>query len=168
MAQSPPESRAANVVIVGIDGGAGSAHVLRAGARLAELSGAQMVVAHVVAMTQLTNQVALAASYSLVDIEADLFPDVVEGLIEAVVPWTLVTLTGNPARALAQLSRERCASAIVVGADTPGWTSRLRRLSAGSVPNKLAHSQRAPVVIVPEACAKVRQRVDQAGAGSFF
>lgn len=147
------------VVIVGIDGGSGSVHVLRAAAQMAELSGLALVIAHVVASSQLANQVALQSwSWSLADVEADLFPDVVEALLDATVPWTLVTLAGNPALALIRLSEERGARAIVVGADNPGWTSHLRRFSTGSVPNRLAHGQRAPVIIIPEACAKVRDR----------
>lgn len=147
-------------LVVGIDGGPGSAHVLRAAARLAQMANAPMVIAHVVTPSQLANQAQLMTSCgSLADVQADLFPDVVEALIGSPVAWTLVTLAGNPAAALIQLAGERAARAIVVGADTPGWTSHVRRLSTGSVPTKLAHGQRAPVIIIPEACVKVRQRV---------
>lgn len=146
-------------LIVGIDGGPGSPHVLRAGARLAQMANARLIVAHVVTSSQLANQAALMANCgSLVDVAADLFPDVVEALIGSPVAWTLIALAGNPAAALIQLSLEREAAAIVVGADTPGWTSHLRRLSTGSVPAKLAHGQRAPVIIIPEAAATIRQR----------
>jgi nucleotide-binding universal stress UspA family protein len=152
---------ATGVVIVGIDGGSGSVHVLRAAAQMAEMSNLPLVVAHVVASSQLANQAALQPSnWSLADVEADLFPDVLEALLDAKAPWTLVTLAGNPALALIRLSQERGARAIVVGADNPGWTSHLRRFSTGSVPNRLAHGQRAPVIIIPEACAKVRERAN--------
>jgi nucleotide-binding universal stress UspA family protein len=151
------------VVIVGIDGGPGSVHVMSVAARLAQMSMAsQLIVAHVVPPSVVTPQALMAGeSYSVADAEAELFPDVVEALIGCTVPWTMVTVIGNPAAELIRLSLQRDPSAIVVGADTPGWASHVRRMSAGSVPTKLAHCQGAPVVIVPQACSKVRQRLGE-------
>lgn len=146
-------------MLVGIDGGQGSTHVLQAASRLAIMADTSLVVAHVATSSQLANQAALACTgISLADIEADLFPDVVEALLGSSAPWKLVALNGDPASALIRLARERDAMAIVVGADTPGWTSHVRRFSTGSVPNKLAHGQLAPVIVIPSACAKVRER----------
>ncbi len=143
------------VVLVGIDGGAGSASVLRSAATLAQLGQNEIVIAHVVECPQLSGEGYLGLDEStLTDVEADLFPDVVEALIGTSVTWTLITVIGNPATELMRLAEERHAGAIVVGADTPGWTNHLRRISSGSVPSRLAHEQRLPVVVVPEGCSR--------------
>lgn len=119
------------------------------------------MVAHVVASPPLAEQGFPPIEESaLTEIEAELFPDVVEALLDTPAPWTLITLAGNPALALIQLFKQRRAAAIVVGADTPGWTSQLRRLSTGSVPNRLAHEQHAPVIIIPDGCSRPRAKTD--------
>jgi nucleotide-binding universal stress UspA family protein len=161
-AQHAPSASSRPVVLAGIDGGAGSAPVLRAAARLAEISHADVLIAHVVDNPTMTTQAPIALTEStLHSIEAGLFPDVVEALLETPVRWTLVTVTGNPATELMRLADDHAATAIVVGADTPGWTSQLRRFSTGSVPSRLAHEQRRPVVVIPEGCARSSKRSKQ-------
>ncbi|MCW2522636.1 MAG: hypothetical protein JWO63_971 [Frankiales bacterium] len=163
----PPVRRASNsasrpIVLAGIDGGAGSAPVLRAAARLAEISEADVLIAHVVDNPTMTTAAPIALTESTLHcIEAGLFPDVVEALMDTTVRWTLVTLTGNPATELMRLADDHAVSAIVVGADTPGWTSHVRRFSTGSVPSRLAHEQRRPVVVIPEGCARSNKRSKQ-------
>jgi nucleotide-binding universal stress UspA family protein len=143
------------VILVGIDGGAGSVAVLQSAARLADLVGGSILVAHVVAAPQgpAAGYVALEDS-SLGDIEADLFPEVVEALVDSRAGWTITTAYGNPASELVRLARQHEAAAIVVGADTPGWTNQLRRISTGSVPSRLVHQQPAPVIVIPEGCSR--------------
>jgi nucleotide-binding universal stress UspA family protein len=146
------------VILAGIDGGPGSAAVLRSAAALAAVAGGAVVIAHVVAVPQLPSSGVPACDdpSSLSDVEADLFPDVVEAMLETSVTWKLVTTSGTPAAELIRLSRAEQAAAIVVGADTPGWASHLRRFSVGSVPSRLAHEQALPVVIVPRGCSRRR------------
>jgi nucleotide-binding universal stress UspA family protein len=157
-----PKSPSRAVILAGIDGGAGSAPVLRAAARLAEISGADVVIAHVVDNPTMTTAAPIALTESTLHcIEAGLFPDVVEALMDTAVRWTLVTVTGNPATELMRLANDHDAEAIVVGADTPGWANHLRRFSSGSVPGRLAHEQRRPVVVIPEGCARANKRSRQ-------
>jgi nucleotide-binding universal stress UspA family protein len=161
-AQRVPSASSRPIVLAGIDGGAGSAPVLRAAARLAEIAHSDVLIAHVVDNPTMTTQAPIALTEStLQSIEAGLFPDVVEALLETPVHWTLVTVTGNPATELMRLADDHAATAIVVGADTPGWTSQLRRFSTGSVPSRLAHEQRRPVVVIPEGCARSSKRSKQ-------
>lgn len=142
------------VVVAGVDGAPGSVEVLRAAARLAEIAHGSIAVAHVVPRL-LGAQIAVAYDDStLAEIEADLFPDVVEALLDTPVEWTLTTLVGNPAYELKNFAQAQGAAGIVVGADTPGWSSHLRRFSTGSVPSRLVHEQTVPVVVIPTACAK--------------
>lgn len=146
------------IILVGVDGGAGMAVVLRSAARLASFTGAWLLVAHVVSAPML-----LADTFTpgtpgdLTDVEVSIFPDVVEALSDSTVTWQLQTLYGNPALELIRLSTEHAVSVIVVGADTPGWAGHLRRLGSGSVPARLVHEQRAPVVVIPEACGRRRR-----------
>ncbi|UQX88950.1 universal stress protein [Jatrophihabitans telluris] len=156
-----PQSQ--HTLLVGIDGGPGSGAVLQSAARLAELVHGQLLIAHIVETPQVVGGgyagigIGLDES-ALTDVEAVLFPEVVEAMAESAVSWRLMALTGNPATELVRIADQQRVSAIVVGADTPGWTSHLRRLSSGSVPTRLAHEQRAPVVIVPAGCSRSRHR----------
>jgi nucleotide-binding universal stress UspA family protein len=135
---------------------------LRAAARFAEISGTEILVAHVVDNPTMSSQVPIAFTESaLHSIEAGLFPEVVEALIDTKVSWKLVTVTGNPASELMRLANDHLTTAIVVGADTPGWTGHLRRFSTGSVPSRLAHEQQRPVLVIPEGCARAKKRSKQ-------
>jgi nucleotide-binding universal stress UspA family protein len=150
------------VIIAAIDGSAGSQQVLRAAGVLSELCAGQIAVAHVIAPPSTSVACAGLDDSTVSDVVGDLLPDVVEALLDCTSPWTLTTLVGNPALELARLSRSLHARAIVVGADTPGWASQLRRLSCGSVPSRLTHDQHAPVIVIPDACSRSRAaRADQ-------
>lgn len=142
------------LILAGIDGSSGSGAVLQAAARLADLSHGSILVVHVVAAPTGTAAAYVAPQELSEAVEAELFPDVVEALVDARASWTITATCGNPASELLRLAQEHHASAIVVGADTPGWTSHLRRISTGSVPARLTHEQTAPVIVIPEAGAR--------------
>jgi nucleotide-binding universal stress UspA family protein len=72
--------------------------------------------------------------------------------------WTLQTLTGDPARALAQLAAETNAPMIIVGTSERGFSHRLAEALSGSVGAWLTHHQSRPVLIVPYRMAAHEDR----------
>lgn len=73
---------------------------------------------------------------------------------DADLRWTFLTLSGNPARALAQLAESANASVIAVGTREPALRTKLEHLVVGSVAVQLTHCQRRPVLVVPIPKAK--------------
>jgi nucleotide-binding universal stress UspA family protein len=67
------------------------------------------------------------------------------------VPWSFVTLAGEPARALGRLAESTDASVIVVGTRERGFGARFEELLVGSVAVHLTHRQHRPVLVVPLA-----------------
>lgn len=67
----------------------------------------------------------------------------------ATVDWTLQTLAGDPARALARLAAESNSPMIIVGTSERGLTHRISELLNGSVGLWLTHHQSRPVLVVP-------------------
>lgn len=67
----------------------------------------------------------------------------------APVDWTLRTLAGDPARALARLAAESSVPMIIVGTSERGMTHRISELLNGSVGLWLTHHQSRPVLVVP-------------------
>jgi len=65
------------------------------------------------------------------------------------IQWSFRTLTGDPARALAQLAAEVDAPMIIVGTSERGFTHRLSEALNGSVGQWLSHHQSRPVLVVP-------------------
>lgn len=63
--------------------------------------------------------------------------------------WTLRTLAGDPARALARLAAETNAPMIVVGTSERGLAHRISEALNGSVASWLSHHQSRPVLVVP-------------------
>ncbi len=67
----------------------------------------------------------------------------------ASVDWTLRTLAGDPARALARLAAESNAPMIIVGTSERGLAHRISEALNGSVGAWLSHHQSRPVLVVP-------------------
>ncbi|MCU1517411.1 MAG: universal stress protein UspA [Pseudarthrobacter sp.] len=65
------------------------------------------------------------------------------------VDWTLRTLAGDPARALARLAAEANAPMIIVGTSERGLAHRISEALNGSVAAWLSHHQSRPVLVVP-------------------
>ncbi|MDR7160407.1 nucleotide-binding universal stress UspA family protein [Arthrobacter sp. BE255] len=65
------------------------------------------------------------------------------------ISWTLRTLAGDPARALARLAAETNAPMIIVGTSERGLAHRLSEALNGSVGAWLSHHQSRPVLVVP-------------------
>jgi nucleotide-binding universal stress UspA family protein len=65
------------------------------------------------------------------------------------IKWTLRTLAGDPARALARLAGETNAPMIVVGTSEKGLGHRISEALNGSVAAWLSHHQSRPVLVVP-------------------
>jgi nucleotide-binding universal stress UspA family protein len=65
------------------------------------------------------------------------------------INWTLRTLAGDPARALARLAAETNAPMIVVGTSEKGLAHRISEALNGSVAAWLSHHQSRPVLVVP-------------------
>jgi nucleotide-binding universal stress UspA family protein len=65
------------------------------------------------------------------------------------VDWTLRTLAGDPARALARLAAEGNAPMIIVGTSERGLAHRISEALNGSVGTWLSHHQSRPVLVVP-------------------
>lgn len=71
------------------------------------------------------------------------------------VEWTLRTLTGDPARALARLAAESNVPMIIVGTSERGLSHRIAEALNGSVGQWLVHHQSRPVLVVPYERASV-------------
>ncbi len=65
------------------------------------------------------------------------------------VPWSFVTLAGDPARSLGRYAASINASMIVVGSKEHGLGPKFEGLLTGSVALHLAHRQNCPVLMVP-------------------
>ena len=65
------------------------------------------------------------------------------------IRWSFRTLSGDPARALAQFAESADASVIVVGTRELGLGIRLEQLLLGSVAVDLTHRQHRPVLVIP-------------------
>jgi nucleotide-binding universal stress UspA family protein len=65
------------------------------------------------------------------------------------VEWTLRTLAGDPARALARLAAESNVPMIIVGTSERGLSHRISEMLNGSVGLWLTHHQSRPVLVVP-------------------
>lgn len=65
------------------------------------------------------------------------------------INWTLRTLAGDPARALARLAAETNAPMIIVGTSERGLAHRISEALSGSVAAWLSHHQSRPVLVVP-------------------
>ncbi len=65
------------------------------------------------------------------------------------INWTLRTLAGDPARALARLAAETNAPMIIVGTSERGLAHRISEALNGSVAAWLSHHQSRPVLVVP-------------------
>ena len=65
------------------------------------------------------------------------------------ISWTLRTLAGDPARALARLAAETNTPMIIVGTSERGLAHRLSEALNGSVAAWLSHHQSRPVLVVP-------------------
>jgi nucleotide-binding universal stress UspA family protein len=63
--------------------------------------------------------------------------------------WELVTLAGEPARALGRLAERVQACMIVVGTRERGVGARLEEFLIGSVAVHLTHRQHRPVLVIP-------------------
>ena len=86
---------------------------------------------------------------------------VVEFLGPSKIQWGFAGATGDPARELARLARERGAGTVVVGASALGWRLRLRRLGHGSVVAQLAYGACSALLVpyvVSGACSRNHPR----------
>ncbi|WP_457964432.1 universal stress protein [Arthrobacter sp. D1-29] len=63
--------------------------------------------------------------------------------------WSLRTLAGDPARALARLAAESNAPMIIVGTSERGLVHKISEVLTGSVGAWLTHHQSKPVLLVP-------------------
>lgn len=145
-------------ILAGVDGGRGTAEVVRAAGRLATVARAELVIAHIVGVpTSIFPEVVAAGMVMEEDAVAEILPEIWISLADADVRWQVVSASGVPASELLRLARAVQPSAIVVGADRSGWTARLRRGLNGSVPARLMRSQDAPVIVIPAACSHRRR-----------
>ncbi|MBF4461244.1 MULTISPECIES: universal stress protein [unclassified Rathayibacter] len=72
-------------------------------------------------------------------------------LASSTVPWTLRTVEGEPALALADAAEKSDARMIVVGTRDAGVLASIAEFLSGSVAAHLAHRQHRPVLVVPRA-----------------
>lgn len=65
------------------------------------------------------------------------------------VEWSVASLVGDPALAIAKLATRADARLIVVGTRRRGFGETMREFFTGSVAARLAHRQSRPVLVVP-------------------
>ena len=83
------------------------------------------------------------------EIPRDLAAAITSRLAGTNVDWSMVSLAGEPARALAREAGKINASMIVVGTRGRRLGSAIKELTAGSVAKQLFHRQDRPVLVVP-------------------
>lgn len=136
--------------------------VVREAARLAERFGAELVFATVdtARYTVIEN---VDGSVSSLPVDPDL-PETDEAvfdpqlkahlrelLTDSPISWSVRVLAGDPAHALGRLADKVDAEAIVVGTRERGLRAGLAEFFTGSVAVHLAHRQRRPVIVIPQA-----------------
>jgi nucleotide-binding universal stress UspA family protein len=147
-------------VVVGHDGHAGAHVALVAAVDLALRIGAHLHVVHSVTVADYgvdpdTEEFEASCVRNLVQ-EREF---IARTLLDVGVPWTYHEERGEPAVRLAQLAAELNAYCIVVGASHRG-----RLHLGGSVPKRLLHVQKLPVVVVPDPQQRHRHgRRERAG-----
>jgi nucleotide-binding universal stress UspA family protein len=132
-------------IIVGYDGSDGAREALRFGAEIADVYGDPLIIAYGYELNRVAGEMAdyQAALRDLAEKELGHGIHQAQSLgakVEAVV------IEDSPARALADLARERDARAIVVGSR---GESPLRGFLVGSTPHKLLQIADRPVLVVP-------------------
>ncbi|MBV9592987.1 MAG: universal stress protein [Actinobacteria bacterium] len=140
-------------VLAGIDGGPSSRDVLRSAATLADREDATVIVAHVVRpFVPILPEAAFVHDASVPDeVTATLFPCVVESLYDTSVAFRMITLVGDVPLKLAEVSRRLAPRAVVVGRGSNTTPARLRRWLSGTMSERLARLQPAPVMVVDVA-----------------
>lgn len=136
-----------------------SGHLIRTAAGLAAALGHHLVCAFVDPASYLTEwePVGQRTAYSLdpiVNEETDFPARDLQRHLESVLgspgeAWSFRVLNGDVAKALGRLADNTDASLLVVGAPRPGSLAWADRLLEGSVTASLIHSQRRPVLVVP-------------------
>jgi nucleotide-binding universal stress UspA family protein len=157
-AASPPQHRS---MVVGVLRQQSDA-VLREAVRLARRFGAELVFATVdtTRYTVIENVDGTVSSLPIdLDLpepgEAEFDPQLEERVREAMagsgVEWSVRVLAGDPADSLARLAEKLDAEAIVVGTRERGIRAGFAEFFRGSVAVHLAHRQRRPVIVIPQA-----------------
>lgn len=142
--RSPP------VLVVGVDGTAGSRHALEAAADLALATGARLCVVHVEAMpaaVALGTAGAVAALTEANEVAADAAHLDCELVLAAQpIDWSFETRQGDVAPELQRSAEEHDAAGIVVGRH---GHRLVHRMVLGSVTDRLVHHAPVPVLVVP-------------------
>ena len=136
-------------ILVGVDGTDHSLAGLGWATRLAERTGAKVIVANVVHSYQAEFSVE-AADALAVETERHLLTDWSAPLHATDVPWSTLVLTGDPDALLGAADREDV-DLIVVGIRRHGSVAALH---IGSLAHHLAHLTRRPLAIIPEPAAE--------------
>jgi nucleotide-binding universal stress UspA family protein len=139
--------------------------VVAAAIDLARILGARLICAHVNSNRYVTRESpdgtveSVPVNPDMFDEAAPPFPEELrrrlsEALADTGVRWETRELAGDPARALWHLADRLGAELIVVGTRRPGFRGAVNEFLAGSVAAHLAHRQRRPVLVVPQAPTK--------------
>jgi nucleotide-binding universal stress UspA family protein len=135
-------------LVVGVDGTRDSLTALRRAAELARLGNLSLVAVHVRHSSTWAGLSAMSAAYDVqnVDqIEADTRRATDEALADFPLSWDFVVRTGDPARELIAVARERWASYIVVGGRPH---TAVGSALLGSVATALVHHFHGSVLVV--------------------
>lgn len=139
-------------IVIGFDGTVGSHAALFAAIELARATARDVVVVHV------EHTPPIAAAGTAIGLGAGAMVQAEEAFAEvcrqnsadildaANVRWTFEARKGNPADELTDAAAEHAASYIVVGRH---GHHRLGRLLAGSVSQRLLHTARHPLLVIP-------------------
>ncbi|HWU48181.1 MAG TPA: universal stress protein [Humibacter sp.] len=149
----------ARVILVGVEGGRPDT-VLLSAAELARDLGCELVCAHVdlgrytVEENPDGSVHSLPIDPDLPELDDDGFDPQLAAQIERVlaptgVRWSVRSLAGEPARALAHLANSLNARLIVVGTHEAGVRRGMREFFRSSVAVHLAHRQHRPVLVIP-------------------
>jgi nucleotide-binding universal stress UspA family protein len=140
-------------IVAGIDGSQSSIQAARFAGRLAEATGAELVVIHVRAPSETPDgplpprMAAVRASYER-DCERRARERAVGALEGLRLSWSFLECIGDPAEQLEAVADEQHADLVVVGAHGLGAAEALGAERLGWVSTRMAHHGHLPVLIV--------------------
>jgi len=137
----------ARTIVVGYDGSVGASHALDRAVELAKLEGARIVVVFAYEIPAAYGGETGDYRRAVRELAEEATAAAVPRLQEADVEYDIELVPERPVQGLVDVAERTGASMIVVGTN---GEHPIRGVVLGSVPHKLLHVSRVPVLVVPD------------------